>query len=110
MSDFRELARGMIGDQIDEEKFSFCADDVEAYICAYCGVSAIPGGCQTLAAKMLVEAYSGGSSGAVSGMGGAVQSISRGDFSVTYASGSAERFSGFDSRLNAFRRIRWSGN
>ena len=55
---------------------------------------------------MLTEAYSGGSSG----MGGAVQSISRGDFSVTYASGSAERFSGFDSRLNAFRRIRWSGN
>lgn len=100
--DFQEAARKLIGGEIDEEQFGFCAEDVKQYICAYCGVDEVPEGCQAVAARMLASAYRGGPAG-----GGAVKSVSRGDYSVSFTGDGRERFSSFDGRLQAFRRIKW---
>lgn len=98
-----EMAKALLQNEVSEELLDFYAKDVEAYICAYCGVSAIPEGCETLAARMLAAALEDDSSG------GAVKSITRGDYSVSFSDEARERFSQFDQRLNAFRRVKWSG-
>ena len=99
--DFREAARTLIGGEIDEERFEFCAEDVKQYICAYCGVDEVPEGCQAVAARMLASAYRGDPEGS-----GAVKSVSRDD-SVSFTEDGRERCSCFDGRLQAFRRIKW---
>ena len=99
---FREAARTLIGGEIDEERFEFCAEDVGQYIRAYCGTAEVPDGCEAVAARMLAAAYREDPAGA-----GAVRPVSRGDYSVSFAGGGQERFSSFDGRLQAFRRIKW---
>lgn len=100
MQDFRELARALLPETIEEERFDFWAADVEQYILSYCGTAAIPEGADTLAAQMLASAYSEEESGRV-------VSVSRGDTSVSFSENDMERFHSFDMRLNAFRKLKW---
>ncbi len=101
-TDFQELARGLLLEPVDEAYFAFCAQDVSQYICAYCGTDAVPPGSETLAAKMLVSIYNRDEL-----PGGAVRSLTRGDFSINFTENGGERFSSFDERLNAFRKLKW---
>ena len=55
-----EKAKKLLPEGQDEEKLSVWAEDVERYICAFCGVGEIPEGCETVAARMLAAAMEGG--------------------------------------------------
>ena len=101
-AEIMEMAKKLLEKEIPEELLQIYAKDVEAYICAYCGVSQIPAGCETLAARMLAAAAEGQE-------GGQVKSLSRGDYSVSFTDGDREGLSQFDQRLNAFRRVKWGG-
>lgn len=67
-----EKAKKLLPEGQDEEKLSVWAEDVERYICAFCGVGEIPKGCETVAARMLAAAMEG------SVEEGALKSITRG--------------------------------
>lgn len=101
-AEIMEMAKKLLKKEISEELLQIYAKDVEAYILAYCGVSEIPTGCETLAARMLAAAAEGQE-------GGQVKSLSRGDYSVSFTDGYREGLSQFDQRLNAFRRVKWGG-
>ncbi len=94
-----KMARALLDEEAAEETLEILARDVESYILAYCGTEEIPEGCETLAARMIAAA--------AEGTEGAVKSLSRGDFSVSFSEGEREGFSRFDGRLNAFRKIKW---
>ena len=79
-AEIMEMAKKLLEKEISEELLQIYAKDVEAYICAYCGVSEIPTGCETLAARMLAV------SAEVAG-GGQVKSLSLGDFTLSFAGG-----------------------
>lgn len=96
-----EKAKKLLPEGQDEEKLSVWAEDVERYICAFCGVEEIPEGCETVAARMLAAAMEG------SVEEGALKSITRGDFSASYEPGQRAGLSNFDRRLYPFRKLRW---
>ena len=96
------MARALLKKEADPALLSLCAQEVEDYICSYCGVTALPQGAEAAAARMLADLLEGEQ------VGGGVKALSRGDYSVSFAlSGEGEGVRSFDRRLNAFRKVKW---
>ncbi len=98
-----ETAKKLLPEGFDGELLAVRAADVEEYIRSYCGTAEIPEGCEALAARMIAAAADGSIGD------GALKSVTRGDFSVSYETGKRVGLEDFDRRLNQFRRLRWSG-
>ena len=91
MEEIAVLARRLLDGEPDEERLAQCADEALHQALGYCGLTELPEGLRETVARraaLLCE-------------GGAVASVKRGDFSVSYREDGED----FTRQLTPFRRM-----